>query len=121
MKITLSIPCLERLTCLFLFIMVEFEKVPYSSDLLRLKNGTHFPRYESLPKGYNVQMSDCLLSHKMLRHAVVRDKPGGLSVQPPPPPGKLAARLKSPFWRFLSYHQLPIHSLTLGCCKRYIR
>ena len=58
----------------------------------RLKNGTHFPRYESLPKGYNVQMSDCLLSHKMLRHAMVSDKPCGLSVQPPPPPGKLAAQ-----------------------------
>ena len=81
MKITLIVSCLEWLTCLFLFIKVEFEKLPYSSDLLRLlKNGTHFPRYESLPKGYNVQMSDCLLSHKLLRHAVVSDKPGGLSV-----------------------------------------
>ena len=26
----------------------------------RLKNGTHFSCYESLPKGYNVQMSNCL-------------------------------------------------------------
>ena len=25
----------------------------------------------------------------MLRHAMVSDKPGGLSVQPPTPPGKL--------------------------------
>ena len=33
----------------------------------------------------------------MLRHAMVRDKPGGLSLQPPPSPGKLAALLKSPF------------------------
>ena len=33
----------------------------------------------------------------MLRHAMVSDIPGGLSVQPPPPPGKLAAQLKSPF------------------------
>ena len=32
-KITLIVPCLEWLTCLFLFIMVEFEKIPYSSDL----------------------------------------------------------------------------------------
>ena len=41
----------------------------------RLKNGTHFSCYESLPKGYNVQMSN----------AVVSDNPGGLSVQLPPP------------------------------------
>ena len=33
----------------------------------------------------------------MIRHAMVSDKPGGLSVQLPPPPGKLAAQLKSPF------------------------
>ena len=31
----------------------------------------------------------------MLRHAMVSDMPDGLSVQPPPPPGKLAAQLKS--------------------------
>ena len=33
MKITLIVSCLEWLTCLFLFIMVEFEKVLYSLDL----------------------------------------------------------------------------------------
>ena len=33
----------------------------------------------------------------MLRHAMVRDKPGGLSLQPPPSPEKLAAQLKPPF------------------------
>ena len=33
----------------------------------------------------------------MLRHGMVSDKPGGLSLQPPPSPGKLAALLKSPF------------------------
>ena len=33
----------------------------------------------------------------MLRHAMVSDRPGGLSLQPPPSPGKLAAQLKSPF------------------------
>ena len=33
----------------------------------------------------------------MLRHAMVSDKPGGLSLQSPPSPGKLAARLKPPF------------------------
>ena len=33
----------------------------------------------------------------MLRHRMVNDKPGGLSLQPPPSPGKLAAQLKPPF------------------------
>ena len=33
----------------------------------------------------------------MIRHAMVSDKPSGLSVQPSHPPGKLAAQLKSPF------------------------
>ena len=33
----------------------------------------------------------------MLRHAMVSDKPGGLSLQPSPTPGKLAAQLKPPF------------------------
>ena len=37
--------------------MVEFEKVLYSPDL---KNGPHFSFHESLPKGYNVEMSKCL-------------------------------------------------------------
>ena len=32
-KITLTISCLEWLICLFLSIMVEFEKVLYSPDL----------------------------------------------------------------------------------------
>ena len=33
----------------------------------------------------------------MLRHGMVSDKPGGLSLQPPPSQGKLAAQLKPPF------------------------
>ena len=33
----------------------------------------------------------------MLRHGMISDKSGGLSLQPPPSPGKLAALLKSPF------------------------
>ena len=41
----LIVSYLEWLTCLFLFITVEFEKVLY---------------YISLPKGYNVQISKCL-------------------------------------------------------------
>ena len=39
----------------------------------------------------------------MLRHPMVRDKPGGLSLQPPPSPGKLAAQLQPPFGRILVY------------------
>ena len=37
----------------------------------------------------------------MLRHAMVSDKPGGLSVQPPTPPGKLN-------WRHRKNHLLAI-------------
>ena len=33
MNIKLIVSCLEWLTCLFLFIIVEFEKVLYSPDL----------------------------------------------------------------------------------------
>ena len=52
MKIMITVSCLEWLTCLILFIMVEFEKLQP-----RFKNGAHFSCYESLSKGYNVQMS----------------------------------------------------------------
>ena len=48
----ITVSCLEWLTCLILFIMVEFEKLQP-----RFKNGAHFSCYESLSKGYNVQMS----------------------------------------------------------------
>ena len=54
MKIMLTVSCLEWLTCLLLFTMVEFEKLRS-----RFKNSTHFSCYESLSKGYNVQMSMC--------------------------------------------------------------
>ena len=52
MKIMLTVSCLEWLTCLLLFTMVEFEKLQP-----RFKNSTHFSCYASLSKGYNVQMS----------------------------------------------------------------
>ena len=39
----------------------------------------------------------------MLRHVMVSDMPDGLSGQPPPPPGKLAAQLKS-LLAILVYH-----------------
>ena len=51
--------------------MVEFEKVAYRTDITQIT-----------------------LSHEMLRHTLVSNMPDGLSVQPPPPPGKLAAQLK---------------------------
>ena len=47
--------CLKWLTCLFLFIMVEFEKLLYSPDLKMI---TRFSCYESFPQSY-VQMSLC--------------------------------------------------------------
>ena len=40
---------LEWITCLFLFMMVEFEKVLYSPDLKMVLISC----YETLPKGYN--------------------------------------------------------------------
>ena len=59
-------------------IMVEFEKVLYSGDL---KMVLIFLVTIGLPKEYNVQISKCLtLTHEMLCHAIVSDKPGGLSV-----------------------------------------
>ena len=51
-KIMLTVSCLEWLTCLLLFTMVEFEKLQP-----RFQNGTHFSCHESLSKGYNVHMS----------------------------------------------------------------
>ena len=56
MKIALIVSCFEWLTCLFLFIMAEFEKLRP-----QFKDGTHFSGYKSLLKaGYNVQVSLCL-------------------------------------------------------------
>ena len=52
MKIMLTVSCLEWLTGLLLFTMVEFEKLQPL-----FKNSTHFSCYESLSKGYNVQMN----------------------------------------------------------------
>ena len=48
----LTVSCLEWLTCLLLFTMVEFKKLRPG-----FKNSTHFSCYESLSTGYNVQMS----------------------------------------------------------------
>ena len=55
---------LRMANLLTLIIMVEFEKLQS-----RFKNGTHFSCYESLSKGYNVQMSLCLtLSRDAMSH-----------------------------------------------------
>ena len=91
-EITLIV-CLEWLTCLFLFIIVEFEKV--------LNNSTLFSCHESIPKGYNVQLSNCLTptwdvtSRNSKRHASWLK-----CASTPSPPGKLAAQ-KIAFWRVL--------------------
>ena len=53
-KIILIVSCLEWLICLVLFIMMEFKSY-YTAPT----HGTHFSCYESLSKGYNVQMSLC--------------------------------------------------------------
>ena len=80
---TLIVSCLEWLTSLFLFIMVEFEKVLYSPDL---KMVLIFLLRKS-SKGVQVQMGKCLtIIHEMLCHAIVIDKPGGLSVCSQPLP-----------------------------------
>ena len=50
MKIIVTVSCLEWLTCLLLFTVVEFEKLQF-----RFKNDTHFSCYKSLSKGYKIQ------------------------------------------------------------------
>ena len=94
-KITLIVSCLEWLIRLFLFIMVEFEKVQH-----RLTNDTHFSCHESFPKGQNVQMSKCFikLSHEMLYHAMVSENPCGLSMCSHPPPRKIGSPVEIAFW-----------------------
>ena len=62
--------------------MVEFEKVLYCPDL---KMVLIFLVTKVFQKGAMFKW----VSNEMLRHAMVSDKPGGLSVQPPTPPGKL--------------------------------
>ena len=64
----------------------------------------------------------------MLRHAMVSEIPDGLSVQPPPPPGKLAAhgQLKLPFGdscllRLFSLHVAFIPGYTECWCWRWER
>ena len=67
--------------------MVEFEKVLYSPDL---KMVLIFLVTKVFQKGAMFKWVTVFkLSNEMLRHAMVSDKPGGLSVQPPTPPGKL--------------------------------
>ena len=59
----------------------------------------------------------------MLRHAMVSEMPDGLSVQPPPPPGKLAAQLKSPFGDscLLYFHYMQHLSQDVCWCSRWER
>ena len=96
-KITLIVSCLEWLTCLLLFIIVEFEKLLYSPDL---NNGTHFSCYESVPKDYNVQMS---LYFTQTCGAMSRKSATRFCGTAPPPSGKIAfnSPVKLAFRRFL--------------------
>ena len=58
-------------------------------------------------------------AREMLRYAIVSNKPGGPSLQPPPPPGKLAAQLKSPFGDscFSCYESLPkVYNVQMSLC-----
>ena len=65
----------------FIFLFINNGGIGKGTMQRRLTNGTHFSCYEGLPKGYNVQISKCLtLKNEMLCHAIVSDKPGGLSV-----------------------------------------
>ena len=67
-KITLLVSCLQWLTCSFVFIMVEFEKVFYSPDLKMV-----------LIFFVTKVSQKVLCSNEMLCYAMVNDKPGGLS------------------------------------------
>ena len=65
------------------------------------KNGTHFSCYESLPKGYNVQISNCLT---LTWDAASRN--GQRQAWWPkcaaiPSPMKIGSSVKIAFWRFL--------------------
>ena len=85
---------IEWLTCL----MVEFDNILHSRDL---KMVLIFLVAKVFKKGtIRTQMSKCLtLTHEMLCHAIVSDKPGGLSVCSHPLPQENLQ--SSSFWRFL--------------------
>ena len=80
----------------------------------QLKNSTHFSCYHSLSKGCNVQISKCLtlIWDAMSRNGQWQDW-WPECVQPPSPPGNLAAQLKSPYchscfqssWMFLQFSE----------------
>ena len=82
---------------------MEFKS--YYSIQPRLKNGTHFSCYRSLPKGTMFKRVNVSLSYEILRHAMASGKVlwQPECVQPPPPFRKhrpLAAQLKYPFGDF---------------------
>ena len=94
----------ENNACCFLLRMAHLHIFIHNSEISkdtiqpRLKNGTHFSCYESLPKGCNVHMSKCLtLTLDAMSRNGQRQAWWPECVQPPSSPGKLAARLKSPF------------------------
>ena len=92
-KITLIVSCLEWPTFWFLFIMVEYEKALYSPDL---KMVLIFLLQKS-SKRLQCSNEHIFNSHELLSHNGQRQDWWPECVQPPPPPGKLAAQLKLPF------------------------
>ena len=98
MKIMLIFSCLQWFACLFLFIMVEFEKVLYSPNLKMVLIFLVTKVFQKLRAQY-CSNEYTFNSHMRCCQTMVSDKPGGLSecMQPPVPPGKLSAYLKAPF------------------------
>ena len=100
LKITLIVSCLEWLTCLLLFIIVEFEKVLYSPDLKTVLIFLVTRVFQAVPKGYNVQMSLCFTQTS---GAMSRKSATMFCGTAPPPSGKIAfdSPVKIAFRRFL--------------------
>ena len=104
-KITLIVSCLEWLTCLFLFSMVELMKRYYAAP--------------TLPKGYNVQLSNCLT---LTWDATPRDgkrHAGWPKWAATSSPRKIGRPVKIAFWRFL-FTIFSLHvALIPGCMSMF--
>ena len=98
-KITLIVSCLEWLTCLFLFIVVEFEKVPHSPDL---KMVLVFPVTKVFQKGamfkwVNVQLSHMCVMQWSVTSVVAWEWVCAATLSP----RKIGSPVKITFWWFL--------------------
>ena len=96
MKIMLIFSCLEWPTCLFLFIMVEFEKVLYGLNLKMVLIFLVTKVFQKL----RVQCSNEYMFNSHMREMLSRNGQQQAwwpeCVQPPLPPRKLSAHLKAP-------------------------